>query len=89
MIKVEQMLSPKTHAPVANQFILNVDGVAYFQSYRSMIVKILPDGTTILDPIYWNYSRTTSKYRNEFLRETTKETEKKIKSGLYTLANLN
>lgn len=43
----------------------------------------------VLDKTYWNYSRTTSKYRNEFLRETTKETEAKIKSGEYKLENLN
>lgn len=42
-----------------------------------------------LDSKYWNYSNTTSKYRNIFLNETKKETEAKIKSGEYILCNLN
>ena len=42
-----------------------------------------------LDIKYWDYSVTTGKYRNIFLNETKKETEKKIKDGVYTLTNLN
>jgi hypothetical protein len=78
---------------VANQFVIETDNATYFQSYKSIIVKIedngsLPDIVT-LDPVYWNYSRTTSKHRSTFLNESTKETEKKIKEGVYILANLN
>jgi len=77
---------------VANQFIV-YDGLkTYFQSYSSIIVKIERlEGKeiTTLDPVYWNYSRTTSKHRSTFLNESTKETEKKIKEGVYILANLN
>ena len=42
-----------------------------------------------LDKTYWDYSTTTGKYRNQFLGETKKETEKKIKSGEYALVDLN
>lgn len=73
---------------VANQFIIEDDKATYFQSYKSIIVKI-EDGKTILDPVYWNYSRTTSKHRSTFLGESTKETQRKIESGVYILANLN
>ena len=78
---------------VANQFVIEGDNATYFQSYKSIIVKIeengyLPD-TVTLDPVYYNYSRTTSKYRNAFLGESTKEIESKIKQGVYILANLN
>lgn len=73
---------------VANQFIIHDDKATYFQSYRSIIVKI-EDGKTYLDPVYWNYSRTTSKHRSTFLNESTKETERKIKEGVYILQNLN
>jgi hypothetical protein len=77
---------------VANQFII-YDGLkTYFQSYKSVIVRIeRSEGKeiTTLDPVYWNYSRTTSKHRSTFLNESTKETEKKIKEGVYILANLN
>ena len=73
---------------VANQFIIT-DGVTdYFQSYNSMIVKRIDD-QVYLDEHYWDYSRTTGKYRNMFLNETKKDTEKKIKDGVYILTNLN
>ena len=73
---------------VANQFIIRDDKAPFFQSYKSIIVKI-EDGKTILDPVYWNYSRTTSKHRSTFLGENTKETQKKIESGVYIFENLN
>ena len=83
---------------VANQFVIETDNATYFQSYKSIIVKI-EDGEirngvhsadkVTLDPVYWNYSRTTSKHRSTFLNESTKETERKIKEGVYILANLN
>ena len=60
-----------------------------FQSYKSIIVYKTFDGEIYLDEYYWDYSRTTGKYRNIFLGETKRETEKKIKSGEYKLTNLN
>lgn len=73
---------------VANQFVIYTDNGRIFQSYDSVIVKIENREVT-LDKHYWNYSKTTSKYRNIFLGETTKETEAKIKEGTYKLSNLN
>ena len=73
---------------VPNQFIIEHKGKEYFQSYNSLIA--VKEGNKItLDEYYWNYSRTTSKYRNEFLNELTDDTRKKIKDGIYKLANLN
>ena len=60
-----------------------------FQSYESNIVFKPFDGEIYLDSYYWDYSRTTGKYRNIFLGETKRETEKKIKTGEYKLINLN
>ena len=87
---------------VANQFIVtDEDTNEYFQSYNSMIAKkvyinIEDFGNSnndkiqiLLDKKYWNFSNTTSKYRNKFLNETTKETQAKIKSGEYKLVDLN
>lgn len=75
---------------VANQFIIEVGSFVYFQSYESMIAaKHRDSGEVVLDEKYWDYSRTTGKYRNQFLGETKKETEAKIKSGEYKLSNLN
>ena len=42
-----------------------------------------------LDKNFWDYSVTTGKYRNIFLNETKKETQKKIDNGTYILTNLN
>tara|TARA_R100001198_G_C5133343_1_gene150553 strand:+ start:48 stop:308 length:261 start_codon:yes stop_codon:yes gene_type:complete len=73
---------------VANQFIITDGAIDYFQSYKSMIVKRV-EGQVYLDEYYWNYSVTTSRYRNKFLNENTKDTQKKIKDGTYILTNLN
>lgn len=73
-----------------NQFEIKDDnGNEFFQSYESIIVKIDASGKVYLDENFWDYSKTTSKHRNIFLGETTKETKAKIKSGEYTLTNLN
>jgi hypothetical protein len=76
--------------PAANQFSIRTEKGLYFKSYSSYIVLIPNDGTPIqLDEETWDYSQTTGKYRNMFLGETKKETEKKIASGEYILTNLN
>ena len=79
-----------------NQFIIEGKTLGngckdkWFQSYDSIIVYIDNYvGGTYLDQKYWNYSKTTSKYRNKFLGETTKETQAKIDSGDYILTDLN
>lgn len=90
-MKVNNMTSPNGNK-VANQFILFTPDATFFQSYNSIIVKTtFEDGerVTYLDEYYWDYSRTTSKYRSLFLGENTKETEQKIKDGKYKLVNLN
>jgi len=74
---------------VKNQFIITTKDGIYLQSYNSIIAFKSKDGKTYLDDYYWNYSKTTGKYRNMFLRETKKETENKIKDGTYILTNLN
>lgn len=74
---------------IANQFEIYTPEGVYFQSYKSIIAYRDNDGKTYLDEYYWDYSTTTGKYRNIFLREDKAETQKKIKSGEYTLTNLN
>lgn len=74
---------------VKNQFIIEDDKIVIFQSYER-IIAIKEFGQKIkLDKTYWDYSKTTGKYRNLFLGETKMGTEKKIKSGEYILADLN
>ena len=77
---------------IANQLeiIDNENNIIYFQSYKSIIVKHDMDLNQVyLDSYFWDYSTTTSKYRNIFLGEKKKETQKKIKEGVYILTNLN
>lgn len=75
---------------VKNQFILTTPEGTYFQSYESIIAFKPNNGGKIkLDEKYWDYSRTTGKYRNQFLNESKKETEQNIKDGIYELTNLN
>lgn len=86
---VSQMRSPKSGEAVANQFIIRTRDGVYFQSYRTIIAFCNIHGEVTLDEKYWDYSRTTGKYRNHFLSENTEITRKKIASGEYELADLN
>tara|TARA_B100000900_G_scaffold322240_1_gene281602 strand:+ start:1989 stop:2300 length:312 start_codon:yes stop_codon:yes gene_type:complete len=43
----------------------------------------------VFDEYYWNYSRTTGKYRNEFLGMGVQECRKGIKEGWIKLTDLN
>jgi hypothetical protein len=77
---------------IANQFLINTPDYKMFRSYNSNIVKTtFENGQRVvyLDSYYYNYSKTTSKYRNLYLGESTKEIEAKIKAGIYKLTNLN
>jgi hypothetical protein len=79
MLKVRNMISTKSDRPVINQFIIEDterNRVA-FQSYESPIVLIDNCHDTIVVYKDWNYSTTTSIYRNKFMEE----------QGLYELAN--
>ena len=100
-MKVRNMTSAQGNK-IANQFIITEDankmsgnGVEYFQSYDTIIVKRdkfragVEKRRVWLDRDKWDYSKTTGKYRNQFLGETKRETEVKIKSGEYILADLN
>jgi len=87
-MRVENMTSNSSGREVANQFTIQDGGKEYFQSYHSIIVMI-EKGQVTLDRKKWDFSVTTGKYRNQFLGESKKETEAKIKSGEYKLADLN
>ncbi|HUX92462.1 MAG TPA: hypothetical protein VMV36_01555 [Ignavibacteriaceae bacterium] len=100
-MKVENIKNENGNA-IPNQFIMTEEGRGAlgnfnrretFQSYNSIIAVITywdgEPGRVEIDENKWDYSQTTGKYRNQFLGETKKETEKKIKSGEYKLVNLN
>lgn len=88
-IKVRNMVSDKGN-DIANQFIITTDKGRYFQSYNS-VIAFIPFGNkpTQIDKNYWDYSKTTGKYRNMFLGEHKAETEQKIAEKIYKLTDLN
>jgi hypothetical protein len=87
-MKVSNLESSRGNT-VPNQFEIRTDDGVFFQSYESMICFVPRNGKVLLDEYYWNYSKTTSKYRSVFLGEPTNETKKKIDDGTYLLTNLN
>lgn len=83
------MLKAKVTSLAANQFIITTSEGNYLQSYSSIIVFVDNKGNAFLDEKFWDYSRTTGKYRNQFLNEDKKTTLKKLQNGTYKYANLN
>lgn len=74
---------------IANQFIITTPEATIFKSYSRIIAIKYNDWRIELDETYRDYSTTTGTYRNIFLREDKKETQEKIKSGIYSLTKLN
>ena len=71
-----------------NQYIIEHNGVTYFQSYNVIVAK-KSKGKTILDKDYHEYSRTTIKYRNMFLGLSSASVNEAIRDGKITLGKLN
>ena len=71
-----------------NQFLIVTPDAEYFQSYDS-VIAMRTEKQTYLDINYWDYSTTTGKYRNIFLAEDKKLTQKKIDHSIYLLVDLN
>lgn len=85
----QNLESPRTGRKVPNQFVTEIGNKVYFQSYNSLIAVIDNGEKTVTITPYWNYSKTTAKYRNEFFKayglwnemETTKGVQKAINDG--------
>tara|TARA_Y100000593_G_scaffold94362_1_gene193068 strand:+ start:4968 stop:5234 length:267 start_codon:yes stop_codon:yes gene_type:complete len=84
-----QNMTSKRGNSIPNQFEIRTKKGVYFQSYDSIIIFINNKGKVYLDSYYWDYSRTTGKYRNIFLGEDITETRRKIRSKEYILKDLN
>lgn len=61
-MKVFNLTSPRGNQ-VPNQFEIFEGSKRIFQSYNAVIC-IVDGDSIVLDEYYWNYSQTTSKYRN-------------------------
>lgn len=76
---------------VANQFVIADDhNCIFFQSYASTIIKIDYNAHELVIYPDYDYSRTTTRHRNNFLYEygfsgisDSKSLEKAIKNGCY------
>lgn len=91
-MKVQNMTSASSGRKVPNQFIIRDDRTSRttFQSYDSMIATINYQNNTITLGEDWNYSTTTSRYRNQFFDEqglsdlaSTKGLTEALKTGKY------
>ena len=69
------------------QFVITTKDLVLFQSYNSPIVAKHNGQIYIFRD--WDYSTTTSKYRNLFLNEKKNDTLKKLKSGEYVAVDFN
>ncbi len=85
-------MNGRTGRAIQNQVLIYDTDSTVFLSYGTPIAKRQFESgkmVVLLDKENWDYSKTTGKYRNIFLGETRKETERKIKTGEYKLIDLN
>lgn len=96
-ISASNLFSRSGHS-VPNQILIKYSTptkeIRLFQSYgviivRSTLNKKTYKRTVELSRNYWDYSRTTARYRTQFLGVDTKQVKKNLKNGVYLLASLN
>jgi hypothetical protein len=94
-IGVENMTSRSGNI-VPNQVILSDMTGKTFVSYGSKIVYQSKDRASdglpleiVMDDRYWDYSRTTGKYRNEFMNMGVQQVRDHIKTGRIKIGDLN
>ena len=87
-VSVRPMLS-RGGNPTPNQLIMSDPYGETFVSYGTKIAFRSITNKVVLDKNYWDYSRTTGKYRNEFLGMGVEDCRKGIKDGSIQLVDLN
>lgn len=66
--RVRPVVSARSGEPVRNQYRVVVNGIGtFFQSYDSVVA--FTDGDTLTLGRHWDYSVTTMKHLNSFLRD--------------------
>ncbi len=85
---VRDMQNARSGEDIPSQFVITTSECTVFKSYWTIIAMKVGD-KIYLDAEKWDYSKTTGKYRNQFLGLDKKETEKQIKSGEIILIDLN
>ena len=93
-VSVEYLLTGRGNQN-KDQVVVRVDGHgSVFFSYGFPVARKVEnpgprEPAVLLDPRYWRASTTTGRYRNAFLRESGKETERKLKHGIYAESRLD
>lgn len=73
--------SPRSGRPVANQYVMASGNTVLFQSYESLIAIYDKESCTLTLGKDWDYSVTTMKYLNQFLREYCYLVYRKLPDG--------
>lgn len=79
--KIQNLCSPRSYCPVANQYDIEHENGIAFQSYNSLIA-VRMNGYLYLTGDH-DYSKTTSKYATEWTGFSTKERREGLKSGKF------
>lgn len=86
---VTNFISEASGNAVRNQFVIYDDNGITFQSYRTKIA-VIANGEVSLNATMWCYSKTTSKYLYQFLRQNgwrevqgKKDVERLIADGTF------
>jgi hypothetical protein len=83
-------MSSRCGKAAPNQVTLVVGPHHILKSYGKTIAVIdYGSGKTWLDSYYHNYSRTTIRYRNQFLGEDSPTVKRRIENGDIIMADLN
>ena len=73
-----------------NNYAITIGMWSYFISYgKNIAIENRTRGKIIMDKIYWDYSKTTNKYRNLFLNLSDTQVKEMVKSGEIELRDLN
>ena len=86
---INNLISAKGNK-VAYQYKIETKTALVFQSYKTVIAKIMKKGNIYLDPD-WDCSSTTLKYLKVFLgiSSSKKQIKADIKNGVYKVRTLN
>jgi len=86
-MKVTNLRSSKGNK-VPNQYSIDTGNSIIFQSYDSIIAEV-KGGIIYIDPVYYNYSKTTSKYLYMFLNMNKNTIQEGIRRGDIQFKKLN
>ena len=87
---VKNMISDRSGKPIANQFIITIDNLEIFQSYKTVIAvrRDNNDDVILLDYDY-SISPTTSRYLYKFLGFNKKRILERVQDNSIRICGLN